>query len=100
MRFDDPFDPFDPWYEIPMIVLLMVVMGGIGHIWGGVIGAIGVTIIYDQTLEYYFYQPLLFGASMILLVVFMPRGIGGVIDRYLVTRRFAALREEKSNGAS
>ena len=30
-------------------LLLMVVLGGIGNIWGGVIGAIVVTVIYDQT---------------------------------------------------
>ena len=81
-------------------LLLMVVLGGIGHIWGGVIGAIVVTLIYDQTLEYYFYQPLLFGLSMVLLVMFMPQGIGGVIDRYFVTRRFIAIREGKSDGAA
>ena len=78
-------------------LLLMVVLGGIGHIWGGVIGAIVVTVIYDQTLEYYFYQPLLFGLCMVLLVMFMPQGIGGVIDRYMITRRFIAAREERSD---
>ena len=44
-------------------LLLMVVLGGIGNIWGGVIGAIVVTVIYDQTKEYYFYQPLIFGTN-------------------------------------
>jgi branched-chain amino acid transport system permease protein len=81
-------------------LLLMVVLGGIGHIWGGVIGAIIVTIIYDQTKAYYFYQPLIFGTSMVLLVMFMPRGIGGVIDRYFVTRRFIATQEGKADGAA
>jgi ABC-type branched-subunit amino acid transport system permease subunit len=33
-------------------LLLMVVFGGIGHIWGGVIGAIVVTIIDDFTRDY------------------------------------------------
>ena len=83
-----------------IILLLMVVLGGIGHIWGGVIGAIIVTIIYDQTKDYYFYQPLIFGMSMVLLVIFMPRGIGGMIDRYFVTRRFIAAQEGKSDGAA
>ena len=81
-------------------LLLMVVLGGIGHIWGGVIGAIVVTIIYDQTKDYYFYQPLIFGLSMVLLVIFMPRGIGGMIDRYFVTRRFIAAQEGKTDGAA
>lgn len=81
-------------------LLLMVVLGGIGHIWGGVIGAIIVTIIYDQTLEFYFYQPLLFGLSMVLLVIFMPTGIGGLIDRHMVTKRFIAARAEQHSDQS
>ena len=86
---------------IEMVTLLMmIVLGGIGHIWGGIIGAIVVTVIYDQTLEFYFYQPLLFGLSMVLIVMFMPRGIGGVIDRYLVTQKFIAIQEEKADAAS
>ena len=81
-------------------LLLMVVLGGLGHVWGAVIGAIVVTIIYDLTLDYYFYQPLIFGASIVLLVVFIPSGIGGVIDRYLTTRRFIKARGEAGDGAS
>ncbi|NKC11010.1 MAG: branched-chain amino acid ABC transporter permease [Gammaproteobacteria bacterium] len=83
-----------------VILLLMIVMGGIGHIWGDVVGAIVVTIIYDQTLAFYFYQPLLFGLAMVLLVVFMPNGIGGIIDRYLTTERFIKAREAARRGAT
>ena len=76
-------------------LLLMVVLGGIGNIWGGVIGAIVVTIIYDQTKDYYFYQPLIFGITMVLLVVFMPRGIGGLLGRMIVKRKFIKNHEDK-----
>ena len=79
-------------------LLLMVVLGGIGNIWGGVIGAIVVTIIYDQTKDYYFYQPLIFGISMVLLVVFMPRGIGGMIERMIVKKKFIKKHEDKEIG--
>lgn len=80
-------------------VLLMVVLGGIGHIWGGIIGAIIVTIIYDLTRDYHEYQMLIFGFVIVLTVMFMPTGIGGLIDRYLVTRGFVAIRKAKSNAA-
>ncbi|MDC0224913.1 branched-chain amino acid ABC transporter permease [Deltaproteobacteria bacterium] len=76
-------------------LLLMVVLGGIGNIWGGVIGAIVVTIIYDQTKDYYFYQPLIFGITMVLLVVFMPRGIGGLLGRIIVKKKFIKNHEDK-----
>ena len=79
-------------------LLLMVVLGGIGNIWGGVIGAIVVTVIYDQTKEYYFYQPLIFGITMVLLVVFMPRGIGGLIERMIVKQKFIKKHEDKEIG--
>jgi len=80
-------------------VLLMVVLGGIGHVWGGIIGAIIVTIVYDLTRDYHEYQLLVFGFVIVLTVMFMPTGIGGLIDRYLVTRRFIALRKAKTNAA-
>lgn len=80
-------------------LLLMVVLGGIGHIWGGIIGAIVVTIVFDLTRDYYQIQLLLFGSVIVLTVLFMPRGIGGVIDRWLATRRFVALRKAGRDAA-
>ncbi len=80
-------------------LLLMVVLGGIGHIWGGIVGAIIVTIIYDLTRDYYQFQLLIFGMVIVLTVMFMPTGIGGLIDRYLVTRGFLAIRRAKQNAA-
>jgi branched-chain amino acid transport system permease protein len=76
-------------------LLLMVVFGGIGHIWGGVIGAIVVTIIDDFTRDYYQYRMLMFGAVIVLVVIFMPRGIGGIIDDFLMRRRFKVIRAAK-----
>ena len=52
-----------------------------------------VSIVADLTREYYFYQLLLFGLVIVFTVLFMPKGIGGVIDRYFVSRRFVAARE-------
>ena len=42
---------------IEMVTFLsMVVLGGLGHIWGGIIGAIIITIVYDLTRPLYKYQ--------------------------------------------
>ena len=79
-----------------VIVLLMVVLGGIGNIWGGVIGAVIVTIVADLTRDFYFYQLLLFGLVIVGTVLFMPKGIGGIIERYIVAGRFVAAREKIS----
>ena len=89
-------------------LLLMVVLGGIGNVWGGVIGAIVVAIAYDQTKDLVFYfmdrpiviQPLVFGLSMVLLVMFMPRGIGGWIEDFQRNRRFIRRSEERLSGST
>jgi branched-chain amino acid transport system permease protein len=81
-------------------LLLMIVLGGIGHVWGGIIGAILVTIIYDLTRDYYQYQLAIFGTIIVLTVIYMPRGIGGLLDRYLVTRRFISARRAKTDAAA
>jgi hypothetical protein len=36
---------------------------------------------------------------IVLTVMFMPTGIGGLIDRYIVTRRFVAIRKAKRDAA-
>lgn len=74
-------------------VILMVVFGGIGNIWGGIVGAILVTVIDDLTRDYYQYRMMMFGAVIVLTVMFMPRGIGGMINDIFVRRRFKQIRE-------
>ena len=80
-------------------VLLMIVMGGIGHIWGGVIGAVIVTIVFDLTREWQQYQLIAFGMVVVLTVIYLPRGIGGLIDRALARRRFVAIQKARRDAA-
>jgi branched-chain amino acid transport system permease protein len=76
-------------------VILMVVTGGLGHIWGGVIGAAVITVIAEWTRAYYQYEFIIFGMVVVLTMMYMPRGIGGFVDRWLATRRFVALRASR-----
>ena len=74
---------------IEMVTFLaMVVFGGLGHIWGGIIGAIIVTIVYDLTRPLYEYQLFIFGLTIVLTILFMPKGIGGFIDKIFIDKRF------------
>ena len=83
-------------YSKPRTVILMVVAGGLGHVWGGMIGAALITLVAEWTRSYYQYEFIIFGLIVVLTMMYMPRGIGGYIDRRLVTRRFVALRTGKA----
>jgi branched-chain amino acid transport system permease protein len=76
-----------------VVLLLMVVIGGIGNIWGGVVGAIVVTLVHDLLREYYQYEYLMFGVIIALSVAYMPKGLGGLLSRFVNVRRFRMLRE-------
>ena len=74
---------------IEMVTFLaMVVLGGLGHIWGGIIGAVVITIVYDLTRPLYQYQLFIFGLTIVFTILFMPKGIGGFIDKYFINKRF------------
>ena len=74
---------------IEMVTFLaMVVFGGLGHLWGGIIGAVIITIVYDITRPLYQYQLFIFGLTIVFTILFMPKGIGGFIDKYFIDKRF------------
>ena len=81
---------------IEMVTFLaMVVFGGLGHIWGGIIGAIIITIVYDLTRPLYEYQLFIFGLTIVLTILFMPKGIGGFIDKIFIDKRFKKKKVEE-----
>ena len=74
---------------IEMVTFLpMDVICGLGHIWGGIIGAVIITIVYDLKRPLYEYELFIFGLTIVLTILFMPKGIGGFIDKYFIDRRF------------
>ena len=81
---------------IEMVTFLaMVVFGGLGHIWCGIIGAIIITIVYDLTRPLYEYQLFIFGLTIVLTILFMPKGIGGFIDKIFIDKRFKKKKVEE-----
>lgn len=62
--------------------LLMIVLGGLGSTWGAVIGAGLITVLYEYTRAYVEFQKIAFGVVMILIVLFLRKGIIGTIANY------------------
>ncbi|MDR1520321.1 MAG: branched-chain amino acid ABC transporter permease [Planctomycetota bacterium] len=60
--------------------LLMIVLGGLGFKWGGVIGGVVVTIFFEMTRQFVQYQMVVFGLMMILIVLFFSRGVSGFVQ--------------------
>ncbi|WP_197491783.1 branched-chain amino acid ABC transporter permease [Microbacterium sp. H83] len=67
--------------------LSMIFLGGTGHIWGPVVGAIVVTLIDRQLSDLGSWRQIIIGGGTILVLIFLPRGIAGLMERGAVGLR-------------
>lgn len=90
--FIDPKTAFDISITINMI--LMTVFGGIGTVLGAVVGPVAFMIL-SETLwaNFPFVHKALLGAIIVLLVLFLPKGIIPTARRLLVSRQTAGSAE-------
>lgn len=73
------------WHESGM-VLMMVILGGIGTLYGPVLGAFTFGLLQDNFQDLTEHWILVMGFFVVALVLFLPHGLGGLIDR--VVSRF------------
>jgi branched-chain amino acid transport system permease protein len=61
--------------NLSVVFVMMVIIGGIGSLFGGIAGAVALTWIMNLLSEYQAYSLPLFGLVLILLLIFLPQGI-------------------------
>lgn len=62
-------------------VLVMIVIGGLGNVWGSVIGAFVITLLPEYLRFMQQYYRAVFGLGLIFMMVFMRSGIVSVFQR-------------------
>ncbi len=62
-------------------VLVMIVIGGLGNVWGSVIGAIVITLLPEYLRFMQQYYRAVFGIGLIFMMVFMRSGIISALQR-------------------
>lgn len=68
-------DSFD--FVVSVMVLAMVVLGGLGNIKGVLLGALVLSLLPEFLRGFEIYRMLIFGAAMILMMLFRPQGMLG-----------------------
>ncbi len=63
-------------------LVVMVVFGGIGRIYGALIGAVLLTILPQFLTSFEDYETLIYGAIIIFVMMFMPKGIISLFDKF------------------
>ncbi|KAF0957812.1 branched-chain amino acid ABC transporter ATP-binding protein/permease [Rhodococcus sp. T7] len=84
--FIDSSTVFDP--TLDLMVIVFVLAGGIGTVWGPLIGASVLTIANEQlSTRLPDYQLALFGVLVILITIFLPGGIVSLFNKIGWLRR-------------
>ena len=69
-------------FGIGVAILLMPIIGGIGTIWGPVIGGVVYGLIHEELIvSFPQLHLLIYGSLLILIVLFEPAGIVGLLDK-------------------
>jgi branched-chain amino acid transport system permease protein len=76
----DPYVAFDP--QRSFLPVLMAIVGGVGQLYGPVIGAAILTYVAEwlQT-QYAYYYMLVFGIILVAAILYLPSGLVGLIQK-------------------
>lgn len=69
-----------------LLALLAVVLGGIGTIWGPMIGATILTVLGESMREFGAYQLVIYACALLLVISLIPHGISGLMTSLLARR--------------
>ena len=79
-QYIDPGIAFGPGTSVEALVAAIV--GGMGTLWGPVLGAVVLHVLADITRNLFGQLPginmVIYGVVLVLIVMFLPRGIGGI----------------------
>ena len=76
-------------FGFPQLVTVycMLILGGVGNIWGIILAAIILSILPEALREYGAYRMIGYGLLLVILMAFRPRGILGDINLKPIRRR-------------
>jgi branched-chain amino acid transport system permease protein len=77
----DPSIAFNPLFSF--MPVLMAIFGGVSQLYGPILGA-GLFAYLEELLitEFPYYYMLLFGTILIVVILFLPGGLVGLIEKW------------------
>jgi branched-chain amino acid transport system permease protein len=70
--------------EVSILVLLMVIIGGSQHPWGGIVGAVILTIMPEYLRAYRDIAIGTYGLILALMILYMPHGVAPLLEKILI----------------
>jgi len=92
----DPYVAFNP--NLSFLPVLMVIFGGMGQLYGPIIGAAIFAYLAEKLqTEFPYYYMLIFGIVLVVVILFLPDGLVGLIQRLVRRWRKGGSVEQHAN---
>ena len=62
-------------------LLVMVIIGGVGALWGGVVGAAALLLLEEILLAWFSHWHIALGLVLLAVVLFAPKGVAALFGR-------------------
>lgn len=81
--------------NIPLFVLMMVILGGIGRWWGAVVGAVIVVVLRESLLGLGSAEiaQIIVGLALIVVIIVMPHGVSGFLVKLGARRKLKGVEQ-------
>ena len=91
----DPHIAFNTLFSF--MPVLMAIFGGIGALYGPILGA-GIFAILEEVLitKFPYYYMLIFGVILVIMIMFLPSGLVGLIQKWIGSNK--KVRTDNSEG--
>jgi len=92
----DPYIAFNALFSF--LPILMAIFGGMGQIYGPVLGSVVFAYLEETLLtKFPYYYMLTFGIVLVGVILFLPGGLAGLIQRLTRRRRKGGAVEQNAN---
>jgi len=72
--------------SLSVLIFMMVMLGGMGSLYGPVIGAIVLTVSFELLRALQAYQMVIYGVLVLLITIFAPEGLVGIVKGIIQKR--------------
>ena len=72
-----------------MVVIVMLTFGGIGTLFGPILGAVTFTIVDEVLIEFGQLRLMIYGTLILVLFLFLPRGVIPTVRDFVARRRLS-----------
>lgn len=74
-------------FHFSVQLITMVVLGGMASLWGGIAGAVFLTVMPEFLRFYENLEVIIYGLILILCMMFLPQGLAGGVSRLMALAR-------------